>query len=75
MYCDVTALRPEYVDAAIARQQYVKHVSAATDTHAIIEELFEAVFSLQGYIARSRYQAMRSEDYNRLRIGVCCNDL
>jgi hypothetical protein len=39
----MTAEKPEFVDAAIARQQHVKHVSVATDTHAIIEELSEAV--------------------------------
>lgn len=35
----------KYVDAAIVRQRHVKHVSAATDTHATTEEMLEAAFS------------------------------
>jgi hypothetical protein len=36
----------EQEDAAIARQQRRKQVSAATNRHATIEELLEVVFSL-----------------------------
>jgi hypothetical protein len=32
---------------SIARQNLSKHVSMATNTHAIIEELLKAVFSMQ----------------------------
>jgi hypothetical protein len=33
-------------EAAITRQRRVKHVSAATNQHAAIEELLEAMFSV-----------------------------
>jgi hypothetical protein len=32
---------------AIAGQQLDKYVSSETDTHAVIEELFQAVFSMR----------------------------
>jgi hypothetical protein len=43
-------------ETAVARQRLYKHVSTATDTHATIEEILEALFSvlsLRGYIARA----------------------
>jgi hypothetical protein len=36
----------EWVEAAIARQRRGEDVSAATNKHATIEELLEAVFSM-----------------------------
>jgi hypothetical protein len=36
---------PEEID--VVRQQIDKHVSAAADTHATIDELFEVIFSLR----------------------------
>jgi hypothetical protein len=37
----------ELVETAVASKQLYKHVSAATDMHAAIEELLAAVFSMR----------------------------
>jgi hypothetical protein len=37
-------------EMAVARQWLDKHVSAATDMHATIEELLETMFSMQSIL-------------------------
>jgi hypothetical protein len=37
----------ELEETAVARQRLSKHVSAATNTHATIEEMLEAVISMR----------------------------
>jgi hypothetical protein len=37
-------------ETAFARQQHAKHMSMAMDMHAAIEELLEAVFSMQSML-------------------------
>jgi hypothetical protein len=48
IYCDMTAERRNSgtKEAAIARQQRGKHISATTNQHETVEELFESVFSV-----------------------------
>jgi ubiquinone biosynthesis protein Coq4 len=48
----------ETEEMAVTREWISKHASAATDTHTMIEELLEAMFSMQSL--QKLYKAMFS---------------
>jgi hypothetical protein len=49
----------ECVDVVIARQRHAEHVSVSLDTHATIEELLEALFSVQCVLRLYRVRQAR----------------
>jgi hypothetical protein len=60
----------EQEEAAVARHWRGKHVSAATNQHATIEELLEAVFSVQsvpGLYSKDQWEKSVSQSVSVVR--------
>jgi hypothetical protein len=71
---DIVAIRlktgiVEQIDAAIAMQRCGKHISAAVNEYATVEELLEAVFSMQSVprlYRKNQQEMLVRKTYNNL---------